>query len=267
MGWKVDYDIVASPLPQPRVASFFRGWPLLLFFLRYLACPPPSPPLQTPFSNTALTSLNLSGNRLPAVELQRIADALGAHPSLVHLTLAGESVNDSAALDVGRLVSSGRLASLDLRRSALAGAGAVSLARSLSPARGLTRLDLSDNSLGVAAARELAGALQSGGGAGFAVRFLGLARCGLGPEGGALVARALGGNRSVEELDASDNGLGKIAGVALARSLRVLYRSGKEVCFCLYLCRVSVSVSVFVSFFFLFFSVFWGGGAGGRKFS
>lgn len=167
--------------------------------------------------------------------MQRITEGLSEHSSFSHLTLAGETVNDAAALDVGRLVASGRLQSLDLARSALAGAGAVSVTRALTTASGLTRLDMSDNCLGVAAARELASALQNGdggaGGGGVAVRFLALARCGLGPIGGAMVARALGGNRSVEELDLSDNGLGAEAGVALARSLRVLYRNGKEASF------------------------------------
>ena len=165
--------------------------------------------------------------------MQRISDGVGDHPSLSRLTLAGEAVSDTSALNVARLAATGRLLSLDLARSALAGEGAVTVARSLSSAVGLTRLDVSDNSLSVAAARELANALQhssdsdSRGGT-FTVRFLSLARCGLGPVGGALVARALGGNGSVEELDMSDNGLGSVAGVALARSLRVLYRNGKE---------------------------------------
>lgn len=195
--------------------------------------------------NKTLTSLNLSRNRLPTIEIQRIAEGLGDHRSLSNLTLAGEAVNDSAALELGRLitgVSGGRLVSLDLRRSALAGAGAVAVTRALcAGARALTRLDLSDNFLGMAAARELGNALQAGGegdgmapraktkAEGFGVRFLGLARCGLGPVGGALVCRALGANVSVEELDLSDNGLGKVAGLALSRSLRVLYRNGKAV--------------------------------------
>lgn len=165
--------------------------------------------------------------------MQRIAEGLSEHPSLSHLTLAGETLNNPAARDVGRLAALGGLLSLDISRTALAGAGAVTLTRALSTAHGLTRLDISDNSLGEPAARELAFALQNRGGkagaGGFAVRFLSLARCGLGPTGGALVARALGSNRSVEELDLSDNGLGVEAGVALARSFRVLYRSGKEV--------------------------------------
>lgn len=192
-------------------------------------------------SNSTLTALDLSGNRLPTIEIQRIAEGLGDHKSLSHLNLAGEAVNDSSALDLGRLIagnSGGQLVSLDLRRSALAGAGAVAVTRALSAGgRGLTRLDLSDNSLGTAAARELGNALQNGGRGdggtagrvGFEIRFLGLARCGLGPVGGALVCRAFGGNNSVEELDLSDNELGAVAGVALARSLRVLYRNGKAV--------------------------------------
>lgn len=195
--------------------------------------------------NKTLTSLNLSGNRLPTMEMQRIAEGLGDHTSLSHLNLAGEAVNDPGALELGRLVagvSGGCLVSLDLRRSALAGTGAVAVTRALyAGARGLTRLDLSDNILGTAAARELGNALQNGGerigivpGAkgkaeGLGVRFLGLARCGLGPVGGALVCRALGANMSVEELDLSDNGLGDVAGVALSRSLRVLFRNGKAV--------------------------------------
>lgn len=192
-------------------------------------------------NNNTLTALDLSGNRVPTIEIQRIAEGLGDHKSLSRLTLAGEAVNDSAALDLGRLIagnSGGQLVSLDLRRSALAGAGGVAVTRALSAgARVLTRLDLSDNSLSTAAARELGSALQNGGrGDGGTVRatecgirFLGLARCGLGPVGGALVCRALGGNDSVEELDLSDNELGAVAGVALARSLRVLYRNGKAV--------------------------------------
>ncbi|CAM9176550.1 unnamed protein product, partial [Scytosiphon promiscuus] len=195
--------------------------------------------------NKTLTSLNLSGNRLPAMEMQRLAEGLGEHKSLSHLTLAGEAVNDPAALELGRLItgiSGGGLVSLDLRRAALAGAGAVAVTRALyAGARALTRLNFSDNFLGTAAARELGHALQNGGervgvapGAkanaqGFGVRFLGLARCGLGPVGGAIVCRALGANVSVEELDLSDNGLAEVAGVALSRSLRVLYRNGKAV--------------------------------------
>lgn len=192
-------------------------------------------------NNSTLTALDLSGNRIPTIEIQRTAEGLGGHKSLSRLALAGEAVNDSAALDLGRLIagsSGAKLVSLDLRRSALAGAGAVAVTRALSAgARGLARLDLSDNSLGTAAARELGSALQSGGkdeggavgAAVCGIRFLGLARCGLGPVGGALVCKALGGNGSVEELDLSDNELGAVAGVALARSLRVLYRNGKEV--------------------------------------
>lgn len=192
-------------------------------------------------SNHTLTALDLSGNRLPTMEIQHIAEGLRDHKSLLHLNLAEEAVNDSAALDLGRLIagnSSGQLVCLDLRRSALAGAGAIAVTRALSAAgaRGLTRLDLSDNSLGTAAARELGNALQiggreggAGGVAGIGIRFLGLARCGLGPVGGALVCRALGGNDSVEELDLSDNELGAVAGVALATSLRVLYRNGRVV--------------------------------------
>lgn len=178
-------------------------------------------------SNTALTSLNLSGNRLPALEIERIAAGLSEHPSLSSLTLSGETVNDSAARDIGRLAAPGRLLSLDLARSALEGVGAVSVARALNTASGLTYLDLSDNVLGVAAAREIANALQNG--TGFGVRLLRLVRCGLGPVGGAVVATALGRNRSVEELDLSDNGLGEAAGMALSRSLRVLYRNGEAV--------------------------------------
>ncbi|CBJ33045.1 Hypothetical leucine rich repeat protein [Ectocarpus siliculosus] len=186
--------------------------------------------------NKTLTSINLSGNRLPTLEMQRIAEGLADHQSLAHLTLTGEAVNDSAALDLGRLIaqaSGAGLVSLDLSRSALAGVGAVAVTRALTTgAHGLERLDLSDNSLSKNAAGELASALQNderGGRAGCGVRFLGLARCGLGPVGGALVCRALGGNRTVEELDMSDNGLGPVAGMALARSLRVLYRNGKTV--------------------------------------
>eukprot|EP00903_Cladosiphon_okamuranus_P010991 g10380.t1 len=190
-------------------------------------------------NNSTLTALDLSSNRLPTIEMQRIAEGLGNHKSLTCLTLAGEAVNDAAALDLGRLVAGnpgGQLISLDLRRSALAGVGAVAVTRALSAgARGLTRLDLSDNSLGTVAARELGSALQNRGrgdggtlgATGCAIRFLGLARCGLGPVGGASVCRALGGNGSVEELDLSDNDLGAVAGIALARSLRVLYRNGK----------------------------------------
>lgn len=165
--------------------------------------------------------------------MQRIAEGLGEHCSLCELILAGETVNDSAALDIGRLAALGHLITLDLTRSALAGAGAVALTRALFSAHSLTHLDLSDNSFDVLASRGLAKALQNGGntgrGEGCAVRFLSIARCGLGPAGGAIVARALGSNRSVEDLDLSDNGLGAVAGVALARSLRVLYRNGEEV--------------------------------------
>ncbi len=194
-------------------------------------------------SNKTLTALNLSGNRIPTIEVQRIAEGLGDHGSLSDLNLSREAVNDSAALDLGRLiagVSGGRLVSLDLSRSALAGTGAVAVTRALSAGpRGLARLDLSDNSLGAAAARELGNALQNrvggeagkaaGGGTAVGIRFLGLARCNLGPVGGAAVCRALGRNDCVEELDLSDNGLGPVAGVALARSLRILYRNGKAV--------------------------------------
>lgn len=184
--------------------------------------------------NKALTALNLSGNRLPTIEIQRISEGLGDRQSLSHLNIAGEAVSDSSAIDLGRQIagtSGGHLVSLDLSRSALAGAGAVAVTRALSAgARGLTRLDLSDNSLGTAAAREVGNALHKGGGAaGVGIRFLGLARCSLGPVGGASVCRALGGNGSLEELDLSDNGLGKVAGMTLARSLRVLYRNGKAV--------------------------------------
>ncbi|CAB1099841.1 unnamed protein product [Ectocarpus sp. CCAP 1310/34] len=186
--------------------------------------------------NKTLTSLNLSGNRLPTIEMQRIAEGLADHQSLSHLTLTGEAVNDSAALDLGRFIaqaSGAGLVSLDLSRSALAGVGAVAVTHALATgAHGLERLNLSDNFLSKNAAGELASALQNdeqGGRDGCGVRFLGLARCGLGPVGGALVCRALGGNRTVEELDMSDNGLGPVAGMALARSLRVLYRNGKSV--------------------------------------
>lgn len=194
-------------------------------------------------SNNTLTALNLSGNRIPTIEVQRIAEGLGDHRSLSDLNLSREAVNDSAALDLGRLIagaSGGRLVSLDLSRSALAGTGAVAVTRALSAGpRGLTRLNLSDNSLGTAAARELGNALQNraggeggraaGGGTVLGIRFLGLARCDLGQVGGAAVCMALGRNDSVEELDLSDNGLGPVAGVALARSLRILYRNGKAV--------------------------------------
>lgn len=170
--------------------------------------------------------MNLAGNRLPALEVQRIAQSIGDHPSIAHVNLTGEATNDSAASDVGRLAASGRLFALDLARSALAGAGAAAVTRALSSARGLTRLNLSDNLLGEAAARELSTSLPS---EGFSVRFLRLARCGLGVEGGTAVAKALGGNRSVEELDLADNGLVPAAGLALGSSLRALYRNRKEV--------------------------------------
>lgn len=147
------------------------------------------------------------------------------HPSLAYLDFAGESVNDSAAIDLGHLAAVGRVLALDLVGSALAGSGAVALARGLSSASRLTRLDISDNLLGDAAVRELATSLPADG---FVVRVLGLARCGLGPVGGVLVAKALGQNRSVEELDLADNGLGSDAGLALAKSLRVLYHNGIE---------------------------------------
>lgn len=203
-------------------------------------------------SNKTLTALNLSGNRLPTIEIQRISEGLGDRQPLSHLNIAGEAVNDSAAIDLGRQiagVSGGHLVSLDLSRSALAGAGAVAVTRALSiGARGLTRLDLSDNSLGTAAAREVGNTLQNGNGAeGVGIRFLGLARCGLGPVGGEFVCRALGSNGSVEELDLSDNGLETVAGMTLARSLRVLYRNGKAV-------RFDYVLEVFFLLLFLLFN-------------
>lgn len=156
---------------------------------------------------------------------------VGGHPSLSRLELASETVNDAAARDIGRLAISGTLHTLQLRGTALAGAGAATVTRSLSLSRGLVRLDLSDNHLGHDAVRELARSLPA---EAFAVRCLGLARCGLGPEAGAALAEALGGNLSVEELDLSDNGLGESAGLALAESLRTLYRNGQQASF---LCR------------------------------
>ena len=185
-------------------------------------------------SNTSLKSLNLSDNHLPAQEMQHITDGFCAHPSLSRLTLAGETLDDTAARNVGRLAASDRLVSLDLSRTALAGSGAIAVIHALSSARGLKYLDLSDSSLGEGAAtRELAIALQGTISVDraterFPVRVLRLARCNLGPTGGALVARALGAKCSVEELDLSDNGLGAVAGKALAKSLRVQYLNGKQ---------------------------------------
>lgn len=167
--------------------------------------------------------------------MECVADGFVDLHSLSHLALAGESLNDAAACEVGDLAASGRLVSLDIARTALAGAGAVAVTRALSTAGGLTHLDMSDNSLGEEAARELANALAGGVDGGvspgrlFAVRCLRLARCNLGPTGGVLVARALGTNSSVEDLDLSDNGLGAAAGKALAMPLRVLCRNGREV--------------------------------------
>lgn len=167
--------------------------------------------------------------------MEHVADGFVDLHSLSHLALAGESLNDAAAREVGDLAASGRLVSLDIARTALAGASTVTVTRALSAASGLTYLDMSDSSFGEEAARELAKALAGGVDGGispgrlFAVRCLRLARCNLGPTGGALVARALSANSSVEELDLSDNGLGAVAGEALAMSLRVLYRNGREV--------------------------------------
>lgn len=167
--------------------------------------------------------------------MEHVADGFVDTYSLSHLALAGESLNDAAAREVSDLAASGRLVSLDIARTALVGAGTVMVTHALSKASGLTYLDMSNNSFGEEAARELAKALAGGVDGGvspgklFAVRCLRLARCNLGPMGGAAVARALSANSSVEELDLSDNGLGAAAGEALAMSLRVLYRNDIEV--------------------------------------
>lgn len=175
-----------------------------------------------------MASLKLSGNRLAPCEVQRICEALGNHPSLEHLDLSNEPVTESAASDLGRFLAGSLhdVARVSLRHSVLASSGAVAIARGIAAAHGLLHLDLSDNVLGKSATVELARALSA---EGASVRTLCLTRCGLGPEGGMLIGRAVGLNQSLEELHLSDNGLHAAAGHELARSVRVLYRNGREV--------------------------------------
>ncbi|CAM9745864.1 unnamed protein product [Discosporangium mesarthrocarpum] len=215
--------------------------------------------------NATLTSLSLAENSFVSSELRRALEALPGHPSLISTDLSGEIVEGNTTLDIARFIGCGGHAvgsggannvgdpapfsptpvqSVSLARGgAIAGPGAIALARALSAAPGLVCLDLSDNPLGFKGVKELASALSlpsptlsrawrkevNGGGVQEGSASLSLARCGLGDRGGVLVAEALGPNESVEELDLSGNDMGHEAGMALANSLRVLYRSGKEV--------------------------------------
>ena len=168
-------------------------------------------------TNTTLTVLVLSRNKLGAEGVAALANALQTNKTLTKLSLFKNNLDAAAAAALANaLQTNTSLTVLDLTENNLGAEGVAALANALQTNTTLSELDLSRNNLGAEGVAALANALQTN----TTLTVLNLPVNNFGADGVAALANALQTNTTLAMLDLSDNNLGAEGVAALANALQ-----------------------------------------------
>ncbi|XP_051865187.1 NACHT, LRR and PYD domains-containing protein 3-like isoform X2 [Pristis pectinata] len=165
-----------------------------------------------------IQSLELDGVILSASYTEGLGSTLSTNDSLVELELSGGKLGDSAVklLAAALKVTKYKIRRLKLWCIGLSGSSAEDLASALSINSSLTELDLSDNELGHSGVKLVSAALRD---PVCKIKKLELRGVGLTDSGAEDLASALSTNRSLTELDLSDNKLGDLRGKLICAAI------------------------------------------------
>ena len=168
-------------------------------------------------TNTTLTDLSLSSNRLDAAVAAALANALQVNTTLTQLNLSCGNLGAAGADALANaLLTNTTLTQLYLSCGNLGAAGADALANALLTNTTLTQLYWSCGNLGAAGADALANSLLTN----TTLTHLNLPSDNLGAAGAAALANVLQTNTTLTELNLSKNNLGAAGAAALAKALR-----------------------------------------------
>ena len=113
-------------------------------------------------SNSSLTKLDLSSNRLGNIGAASIAQALSFNSSLTTLDLRSNRLGNLGAASISQALSSNStLTELNLYSNEIGNKGATAIAEAISINCSLTTLDLEDNQIGDTGAASIAQALST----------------------------------------------------------------------------------------------------------
>ena len=168
-------------------------------------------------TNTTLTELDLSANYLSAAGAAALAEALKTNTTLTKLNLSDNDLDAAGAAALAEaLKANTTLTKLNLYNNDLDAAGAAALAEALKANTTLTKLNLSDNDLDAAGAAALAEALK----ANTTLTKLNLSDNDLDAAGAAALAEALKTNTTLTELDLFNSNPDAAGAAALAEALK-----------------------------------------------
>jgi len=169
-------------------------------------------------NQSALTEVNLSGNRIGNEGATALAAAVGRSSTLTKLHLAKCEIGDEGASMLAEaLLRNPRLVQLDMRYNRIGPKGASNLAAVLATDKSLTMLGMYSNRIGNEGVTMLAHALKKN------TRLIAtcLGENDIGDEGAQKVAEALSSNAALTAIDLRMNRIGEVGRLKIAQALRM----------------------------------------------
>eukprot|EP00611_Tribonema_gayanum_P009092 TRINITY_DN18824_c0_g1_i1.p1 TRINITY_DN18824_c0_g1~~TRINITY_DN18824_c0_g1_i1.p1 ORF type:complete len:253 (-),score=106.94 TRINITY_DN18824_c0_g1_i1:608-1294(-) len=173
--------------------------------------------------NETLRQLSLGNNALSAECCASLAEGLERNRSLQSLRLAGNGMDDVAAVALATKLSSPscQLTELDVSHNQLGWRGGLALARALAANARLRSLSAAGNAVGAAgAALRLGDHLASALAVNRALTALDVSDARLGPAAGVAIAGALARNGALVSVDLRNNRFDQDVGIALEAAVR-----------------------------------------------
>ncbi|CAF1638317.1 unnamed protein product [Adineta ricciae] len=172
---------------------------------------------KTLLSNKTLITLDLQWNEIGAQGARDLANALFSNKTLTTINLEYNKIGAQGALDLANaLLSNKTLTTLNLRSNGIGPQGALDLANALHSNSTLTTLYLEGNEIGAQGARDLAKALLSN----KTLTILNLRYNRIGNQGAGDLADALLANKTLTTLDLEQNKIGDQGTRDLAKALQ-----------------------------------------------
>ena len=182
--------------------------------------------------NTTLTALNLSNNKIGNEGAVSIGQGLEKNTTLTTLDLSTNKIGDEGAVSIGQgLGKNTTLTTLNLSSNEIGNEGAVWIGQGLGENTTLTALNLSNNKIGNEGAVSIGQGLEKN----TTLTTLDLSTNKIGDEGAVSIGQGLGKNTTLTALNLSSNEIGNEGAVSIGQGLEknttltTLYLSGNEI--------------------------------------
>ena len=164
-------------------------------------------------TNTTLTELDVSGNKIGGAGAAALAEAIKTNSTVTRLYMSKNGIGDAGVAALAEAIKINSTATeLYLSQNGIGEAGAAALAEAIKTNTTVTVLHLSGNSIGDAGAAALAEAIETNS----TVTNLDLSKNVIGDAGAAALAEAIKTNSIVTILNLSHNDIGENGAAALA---------------------------------------------------